>query len=232
MALKRKITKAEFDALNEVLKPEYVVKGDGYVLDTDDAAELLTAKQKEVDEHKGTKAERDRLQSELDTLKNEVARKSGDFGSIEQSYKDKLTAAEKERDDARAETSSVVKSLTVDKLAAEISQMSTVPSLFLPVVAQRLTAEIIDGKAVVRVMGADGKPTAATIDDLKKELASIPEYKHIIKAGSQASGSATPPTNGGSAPFNGQQQGTPKSFSDMKPADLVNQIKQSGFTGE
>lgn len=60
-------------------------------------------------------------------------------------------------------------------------------SVLLPHVRNRLTVDYVDGAPITRVLGPDGKPSAATLDELKQELAANEAFAPII-AGSKASG--------------------------------------------
>ena len=71
------------------------------------------------------------------------------------------------------------------KIANEIS---TVPDLMSGAISARLTTEIVDGKATTRVLDQDGKPSALTVEELKKEFVANEKFSSII-VGSNASGS-------------------------------------------
>jgi hypothetical protein len=201
MALKRKITKAEFDALADVLKAEYKASGDSYVLDTDDAADLIAARDREKEERrKAEKAAKD-AQDALDALKDDKSRKEGDIAALEASWKAKHDAAEKRAKDAETALEGERKDRYVTQEADRIAKRFTVPGLMRDQIAKRLAVEIHDGKPLVRVLDKDGKPSAASVADFEKELVDNPEYKGIVIA-SKASGSADTSKQrpGGSAP--------------------------------
>src|SRR5690242_8573530 len=98
MTLKRKIDKAIFDGLNDILKAEYKQNGDGYVLDADDATELQRALAAEKEANKATSAKLATVTTELDTFK----KANGDWTTLEQSYKDQI--AKKDREIAEVNT--------------------------------------------------------------------------------------------------------------------------------
>jgi chromosome segregation ATPase len=124
--LKSKISKSVYDGLNDILKAEYKVDGDNYVLDTDDATELrnsLTTVKKERDDAK--KALTD-AQKEMETLKAA----GGDFTRIEQQYKDKIAKLEGEVSTANANVTKIREDMTLGTAAAELAKKHfTTPSL-------------------------------------------------------------------------------------------------------
>lgn len=195
MALKRKITAAEHAALADHFKAEYKPLGDGFVLDTDDAAELERALETVKAEAKTAKEQLDALQAAKDEADRataaaveEAARKKGDVSALEASWQKKL-------DDAAAAGAKVadalrgqLRTLLVTNKAMEIATaISTVPELLIPAIEKRLQADIDGDNAKTRVLDADGKPTAATLDELKQEFVANDKYAAII-IGSKASG--------------------------------------------
>lgn len=233
MKIKRKVTKEEFAALPEAIQALYNLSGDTYLLDADDADELRSALEREKETGKLTKKELDDLKKAIKDKEDENARNTGDIAALDASWKKKyeeLEASTKAAvDAANAERDTVMRSLTVDKMAAEIASISTVPSLLEPIIRGRLSAELADGKVITRVLDKDGKPSALSVDDLKKELANNPEYKSIIKSGNQAGGSAPANQPGGNAP--GSRQANPSenaNLARMKPADLKAHIEAKG----
>ena len=201
MALKRKITKAEFDALADVLKAEYKASGDSYVLDTDDAADLIAARDREKEARRQAEKEAKEAKDALDALKDDKSRKDGDIEALEASWKAKLAAAEKKAADLDATLNNERKDRYVTAEADRIAKRFTVPGLMRDQIAKRLQVEIHDGKPIVRVLDKDGKPSANSVADLEKELVDNPEFKGIVIA-SKATGSAgdTSKRPGGSAP--------------------------------
>lgn len=227
MALKRKITKAEFDALNDTLKAEYKASGDSYVLDTDDATDLIAARDREKEERrKAEKAAKD-AQDALDALKDKQSRDSGDVTALEASWQKKFDAEKKRADDASAALDNERKDRYVTEQADKIAQRFTVPSLMRDRIASRLAVEIHDGKPLVRVLDKEGKPSASSVADLEKELVDNPEFKSIVVA-SKASGSADDKAKrpGGSAPtFQNNSNNRDGDLSKLPAKDLVEHMK-------
>lgn len=206
MALKRKITKAEYDALSDVLKAEYKAEGDAYVLDVDDPAFAALKAEKEEEKRKREKAEadlkaRDDAKAEADRKAAEdAARAAGDVAALEKSWKEKA-----ERDVAAeaaktAATTAALRALLVDTQAQKIADaICTVPALLVDKIKERMTVEIHDGVPVVRVLTADKKPSALSVADLQKEFLDNPLYKAIIKGSNSSGGGAGGSGEGGGA---------------------------------
>lgn len=232
MALKSKITdKAEFDALPDVVKAEYKEEGGVWLLQADgldDLRGLLSterdARKKLEDDVKAAKAAADKAaadKAEAERLASEeAARKAGDTAALEKSYQDRIEEAKKEGQAEAKRLRSMLENLLVEneaiKLASEISKS---PSLLLPVIRARLRAELDGETPLTRVLDATGKPSAANIADLRKELVENPEYAAII-IGSKA--------NGGGA--NGQHSGggAAKKISEMTETERVSHHKAIG----
>jgi hypothetical protein len=225
MALKSKLTKAEFDALAEPLKEHYKLVGADYLLDSDDATELREAKrrekeradalQAELDAAKTAKLEADRIAAEAAA---EAARKTGDVAAIEASWQNKLEAQRAEDAAKLAIANKSLESLLVDNqaiaLTNEIAKTPALAKLLLPHVKARLRAETEGDTPITRVLDAAGKPSALTIADLSKEFVANPDFADIIK-GSNATGGGA-----GSHSGNGGGAGS-KKLSELSEAERV-----------
>lgn len=212
MALKSKITdKAEFDKLADVLKAEYKEENGVWLLQSDDAEELRTAKVREKEradkaeaEAKALKkaaedAEAARLKAEEDA-KAEAARKSGDIATLEKSWEAKVIAA---REEGKAEVTKLrgmLENLLVDSEARNLAnEISISPSLLTPIIKARLRAELDGDTPITRVLDANGKPSAMNIAELKQELVANKEFAAIIKGSNGSGGGAGGNNSGGGA---------------------------------
>lgn len=219
----RKIDKAKFDALPDVMKAEYKVdpnNANEYLLDTDEAKELLAARDREKKRADDLQAAADAAAAETKRITEEAAeavakaaREKGDITAIEKSWQSKIDAAKADSDKALAALQEKLRKLLVhDRAVMMAAEISTVPSLMVAVIEARLSAEIEGDEPVTRVLGTDGKPSALTLDDLRKELVANKEYATIIKASGSSGGSATGGTGGASGG---------KKFSEMTEAERV-----------
>lgn len=233
MALKSKITKAEHSALSAELQAIYTVNpnnAEEFFLDAEDAKELRAANERnkaEADEAKRKLAEADAEKAKAakaeQDAKDELARKAGDIAAIEKSWEAKVIAA---KDEAKAEIAKLkkqIEDLTINvKVTALAGEISTVPELIEPLIRNRLKLELDGETAVIRVLDADGKASALSLDDLKKEFVANPKYASIIKANSASGGGAGPNAPGG---------GADKKFQDLTEQERVDWHKRdpNGF---
>jgi len=195
MTIKTKVTKEEFDALPDALKEHYKELNGSYVLDSDDAEELRTAAAKAREERDAAKARLDELTAEKEAAekaKREAeeanARKKGDIEAIENSWKAKVEEAKTAGETRATRLETMLRELLVDnKAIALANEVSTAPDLILPHIKARLMAELDGDKPVTRVLDAEGKPTALTVEELSAELVANPKFAAIIK-GSDANG--------------------------------------------
>lgn len=206
MALKRKLTKAEYDALSEDIKKEYKADGAGYILDLEDAAFETLKTEKEAARLRAEKAEAD-LQALKDAEAEKIrkaaedaAKASGDVAALEKSWKEKAerdTAAERERTKA---ASNALRSLLVNTTASKMAnEICTVPELLVDRIKARMTVEIVDETPILRILSADGKPSALSLDDLKKEFLDNQALKAVIKGSNASGGGAGGGGQGGGA---------------------------------
>lgn len=232
MALKKKLSKAEYDKLSDAIKAEYIEDGDGFRLDIDgdeDTGALKRAKDREAQLRRDAEAKLREAQEELDRINGDDARKKGDIATLEKSWQKKL-------EDQKAEYEGKVSKLTthttktlVDNVATQIAtKISNAPALLLPHIKSRLQADFEGDAPVTRVLDKDGKPSAMTVEELAAEFVANKDFSAIITA-SKASGGAGKPSNnsGGGAPNNSDK---PADLASMNPAQLAEHIKASKAT--
>jgi hypothetical protein len=207
---KSQITSAQYEKLSDDAKKFYKQAGesDNYVLDIEDEedaiAKITKAKQHEVDARK--KAEQDladakarvkELLKNIEVTKDGQLKEKGDVEALEASWQKKLADREAELTGTigqmKASMETQMKNAAVAALANKIS---TTPKLLQPHIAARVGVTWDDkGMPSVRVLDAEGKPSAMSMEDLGKEFAANADFKSVIKA-SDASGGAgaqTPP---------------------------------------
>lgn len=205
MALKRKLTKDEFDKLSEDLQGEYVERDGEYFLaieGDEDPDALRRARDREKEEAKKLRKENKEMKAKLEEIDTNDDRKKGDIDKIDSAWKSKLEKLELERKTEREKyQSNISQSLinqTADKMAAEISTSPDVLSLHI---AQRLRVEFDDdGEPSLIVLGNDGKP-GNTLEGLKKEFLANKSFAGIMLASKGKGGSASnvPASPSGSA---------------------------------
>lgn len=236
MALKRSITKEEFDKLSADIKAEYVEKDGKYTLDMaddgwgDDAGALRRAKDREVEARKAAEKRAREAEDKLASAGDDDARKRGDIETLEKSWKDKLDVQTAESAATIAGKDKFISTTLVDSVATSIAnEITTNPGnakILLPHIKARLVADMDGETPSTKVLGADGKASATTVDELKKEFVDNKDYASIIVASK---------ANGGGAPDKGQQRpggasqnqdgDKPPMLSGLSGKDLAAQLK-------
>ncbi len=228
MALKSRLTKAEFDALPDAMKEHYKESNGSYLLDSDDANELRRAKDAAAEEARIAKEDAAKLRREKDEAdeaarlaREEAARKKGDTAALEASWQEKLTAAEAKHAAIVAELNGQIDNITVKAEARRIAgEISTTPDLLEDVISKRLRREVVDGVPTVRTLDANGQPSAKTLAELQEELIANPRYAAIM-IGSKANG-------GGASTSTPAGGGAPKKISDMNETERVAHYNKVG----
>lgn len=219
MPIKRLITADEFSKLVPQFQGEYKKQDDGsYVLDLtdyEDPAALKRAKDFEKKEAAEAKRLLKEAQDNLSALTEERdnlikgAIPKADVEKLESSYKTKLAAREKELT-AQIETANAgLQKLLVDNVAKTLAaELSTAPAVMIPHIKSRLRAEKnTAGEFETKILDADGKLSALTIEDLKKEFIDNKDFSAIL-VGSKGSG-------GGAGGNGGGGGASPKKLKDM-----------------
>lgn len=206
MALKYLLDEASYTALNEALKPEYKKVGEQYQLDitdgpkVEDVTPLKNALENAKRERQEAKDKVTTLETELDTLRAQVGDKTADRAALDASWQAKLDRQKEEFETKDKKYQDQLQALTIGNAAKDIANaISTVPDLFEDKVSRRLQVDLTGDTPVIRVLDKDGKPSALTLEDLKKELAEDPRYKAIIKASDASGGGAGGAGQGGGA---------------------------------
>lgn len=190
MALK----KEQFDVLPDEVKALYVEKdGEWHIKPIGDVKALEEAKA-ELERFKAKHGEAEKHRKEQEKIAQEAAEKaaraSGDVAALEKSWAEKFATAIADKDGAIQKLHGTIKDLTVGASATTIATelFGKHGKLMMPHINNRLTVEVgEDGQAKVRVIGIDGKPSAATLDDFKAEIRNNEEFSPWVVA-SNASG--------------------------------------------
>lgn len=237
MALKHKVSKAEFEKLVKLIQSEYKPDetGENYVLDVEgleDTTALKTAKDRERDARKlaeqkakEAQAQVEALTEERDTLLKGTIPKAN-VEALENSYKEKLTKREGELTGQIGKLTTTVRKALVDNVAASLaSKISISPTLMLPHIQKRLTVEEVNGEFVTRVLDGNGAPSASTIADLEKEFLANKEFAPVL-VGSKGSGGAGAGGNSGGAGRKSEGEG--KIDFSGSPAAIAKRLEASG----
>ncbi len=216
--LKRKINQADYDKLSDNIKFEYKKsKDDEYVLDVDDAADLISARDNANRERDEFKRQLDDTKKELKTIKDS----NSNWETMEASYKNKIAGLEAERDTANATLTGERRDRHTATEAAKIAAKFTVPSVMLPLIQKRLDIKTdASGGVSVVVLDKTGKHSASTLVDLEKEFVDNAEYKPMVIAhkGSGSAGGNLPAVPGKQPDPNNPQSNL---YSKMTPEAIA-----------
>lgn len=212
--LKFKLNKEEFDALEETQKAMYAESGEGYQLAIEGVPDVsgLEKKVNELLGEKKTEQEKRRLaEEEAKRVAEEQARKKGDLDTLEKSWAEKLSTREKELLAQIDERDGRLHTLLVDNVAQTLATRLAGDSaaVITPHIKSRLIVE--EGKT--RIVDVEGKPSAATLEDLEKEFRNNKLFAPIV-IGSMASG-----TGGNGGPTIASGGG--KKWSDFTEAERL-----------
>jgi hypothetical protein len=226
MAMKFSITKADFDALPAHYQSEYNEKDGKYFLDIEggeDTGALKRAKDREKAARIAAETKLNELEGELDTLKSDP--KARDVKSLETSWATKHANEIALKDIHIAKLSDFAKATLADSVALSLAkEISTSPELLLPHIKARIVADLNGDKPVTKILDKEGKVSAFTLEDFKKEVLETPAYAAILIGSKAKGGSATTPilTPASSA---GDKTPATTDLRKMSPNDMAARIE-------
>ena len=150
-----------------------------------------------------TKAAKAKAKEEAEAARvaaEEAARKSGDVSALDKSWQEKYGKLESEASAKVAAANAQLQSVLVDSVAQKAAMDIAVDAECAELLADKLRGSLglaeVDGKMQTVVIDADGKRSALTVDELKKQL--IAKYPRLVK-GNPASGAGGMPQPAGGA---------------------------------
>lgn len=229
MALKRKLTKSEYEALKADVKSEYKADGDNFVLDIDgddDNGALKRAKDREAQRASDEKKRADELQAQLDELTGNDAKKRGDIETLTKQHDAKV----KELKDAhKAEANKLkgqLEGILVDAAAQSMAaKISTSPAVIMPHIKGRLVADLTGETPVTKVRDKDGKVSDMTLEDLSKEFVANKDFAAIMVA-SKATGGGAPGRQQQQQPASGGGGDKQKTILETPVSDRIAQLRE------
>ncbi len=232
MAVKRKISKSEFEALSDDKKEFYVENKDRkgeYILDLGEDADnpLKAANDRLKQEKEELEGKVNTLTTDLDAEKKKKQPADGqvtkeDHEAMRASYEKKLADKDKAHGEVVTKKDAFIKkSLVKDKASALATEISKAPKLLSRIIEDRLSVDMTGDEPKTVVLDSDGKPSAFTLDDLKQELVANKDYADIIIGTKATGGSAHSSPGGGSA----LSSDKPVNLTSLPAADLVAQMK-------
>jgi osmotically-inducible protein OsmY len=208
------------EGVDEAVRALYTEKDGKFVLGIEGLPqqEDVSGLKAKVDELLGEKKAAEKKAREAEDAarleREEAARKSGNVEELERSWTEKFIRREAELngmlEQERGTLSGQIRDLTVGRTATDIASALAVQGsakALLPHIERRLSVEQRDGKPVVVVLDVQGKLSAATLDELKTEIANDAAFAPLI-AGSKASGGGAGGAGGGGGAPKGKIGGT------------------------
>lgn len=184
MALKHKVE--DITSVPEAFRGEYTESKDG-----DKSVWILNVEGlPQQEDVTGLKRTVEALREEKRQALDEARRKGEDIVALTRSYDTKITEASNKHAEALKATTDALTAATIDKTVSELSTKlsATSAAILAPHIEKRLRIEIVDGKALVRVLDKKGGLTADSITDLENEFRNNKDFAAVITA-SRASGS-------------------------------------------
>lgn len=150
-----------------------------------------------------TKAAKAKAKEEAEAARvaaEEAARKSGDVSALDKSWHEKYAKAEAEYGAKLTAAQQQLQTVLVDNVAQKAAMDIAVDAECAELLADKLRGSLglaeVDGKMQTVVFDADGKRSALTVDELKKQL--VAKYPRLVK-GNPASGAGGMPQPAGGA---------------------------------
>ena len=150
-----------------------------------------------------TKAAKAKAKEEAEASRvaaEEAARKSGDVSALDKSWQEKYAKAEAEYGAKLTAAQQQLQTVLVDNVAQKAAMDIAVDAECAELLADKLRGSLglaeVDGKMQTVVIDADGKRSALTVDELKKQL--IAKYPRLVK-GNPAGGAGGLPQPAGGA---------------------------------
>ena len=150
-----------------------------------------------------TKAAKAKAKEEAEAARvaaEEAARKSGDVSALDKSWQDKYAKAEAEYGAKLTAAQQQLQTVLVDNVAQKAAMDIAVDAECAELLADKLRGSLglaeVDGKMQTVVFDADGKRSALTVDELKKQL--VAKYPRLVK-GNPAGGAGGIPQPAGGA---------------------------------
>lgn len=198
--MKNTLNKEEHDKLSDEFKAEYTEKDGVYTLTVEggeDTGALKRAKdheknlrQKAEDKLRDTETNLEERETELEEIRKGAIPKA-DVEALENSYKEKQTKLEDQYKGQLDTANDALKVQLIDNVAIAMdAELGGGKGVLIPHIIKRLGTDTVDDKTVTRVLDADGKISATTLEELKAEFTSNENFASVITAGAGSGGGA------------------------------------------
>lgn len=210
---------ATLDEVPEAFRGEYVADKElGFKLaiepgsGIEDPAELRRAHEREKTERKAAQKQLKEIQDaqavkdeEARKAREEALKKAGDVDALQKSWQEKydrdLAAKEAEYKPALSSMEADLTREMIDRHATSLAASLALPGseeVLFPHIRNRLRIEMREGARTTVVYDKAGKPSAMTMEDLKKEFMADTRFAPLL-VGSRASGGGSGGGKGGGA---------------------------------
>lgn len=226
-----KLSKAEYDALPDALKPMFKADGEGYVslfVTAEEVAGLKTQNEKLLNEKREAKTKAEELERQRLADEEKRNKESGNIEALEKSYQKKLTDLQGEFDSYKGNSEKQLHGLLVQKEAQALASRlggGVSDEAFLPHILGRLSVEHGETGPRTRILDKDGKPSSATMDELYSEFASHKAFSGIV-AKTQSGGAL------GARQQLSQQQPEKKTIQGLGANSLTERARQIAAQGD
>lgn len=151
----------------------------------------------------------------------EAARKNMSLDELKQDYESRLAKVKEETEGAwSGKYQTVIDQLKKDRVDGEAlrlaAALSDTPEAILPHIKSRMGFEAGENGFETFVLGVDGKRTAATMDELKTEIAGIEYLKPLLKADFTNKGQRENKTVTANGDIKGKSVATQNYFANLK----------------
>lgn len=198
-----KISAAEYEALPESLKSEFIADGDGFGLKREDVEGLKQSKEQILAEKKRLAAEFEAAKKRLEEIDKKTAegeeeklKAAGEFKALEEKLRAKLAETESAAQQAQAELLATIKR---ERLHNELTQRGVLPDRVkyaLTELDSRIDIERSEAGFAIKVKDGigDAKEFDQAVEQLKQKAPFL--FGATTTAGSGASGSGQKQDNG------------------------------------
>ncbi len=227
---KRKISKAEFDAFTgDDAWKKNLYKADGNDYKLVEVEQDNTAAEQAIRDKETAEANLATLQTTVSGLQTELAdlrkdKKKEDKKNDKRPQDEIIADLEAQVEAAKNDGDGKAKALEQQlKDALKLSHAQEIAKhfmtdLIMPEIMARMDIDLTDGKNKL-IITKDGKASAMSLEDLKKEMLANPKHKGIIKASDASGGGA------GLDGLPSDGKGGTKSFADMSEAERTSLYK-------
>lgn len=232
MAMRFKISKADYDKLSAEFQAEYTLKGDEATLDLDGGPDVKAGEKLTGERDRRRAAEKRATEAEARIVELEEA--GTDVIAAKAEGKKAVDKANAERDAATKKytdyASKTLKNGVAREIAGKLAPKGA--NVLLPHIEARVTVDMSGDEPKTVFLDKDGKASTLTAEDIAKEFRDNKEFSSIIAVSSASGGGnsrqhSNPGGNGlpSHTPNYGQQPQPQVNLGSMSAKDLKGEIR-------